>query len=86
MHGTVDDNVHLQNTIQFAYELQKAARPFELMVYPKSRHAVSDPYLVAHLRATMLAFIEETLLGTVRGAGSARSRPPASPPAPAAPR
>jgi dipeptidyl-peptidase-4 len=83
MHGGIDDNVHVQNSTQFAYELQKAGRPFRYMEYPRSRHGVSDPWLVAHLRATMLDFIEETLL---RGAGSETRRPPSSPPPPAAPR
>jgi dipeptidyl-peptidase-4 len=64
MHGAVDDNVHPQNSLQFAYELQQAGKPFRMMMYPRSRHAVSDPRLVKHMRATMLAFIEETLLGT----------------------
>jgi dipeptidyl-peptidase-4 len=86
MHGSIDDNVHLQNTLQFAHELQKAGKPFELMLYPKSRHGISDPHQVAHLRATMLRFIEETLLGEIRASGSARPRPPASPPARTAPR
>ena len=40
IHGAIDDNVHMQNTIQFVYELQKAGKQFELMVYPKSRHGV----------------------------------------------
>ncbi|MGH9145488.1 MAG: S9 family peptidase [Vicinamibacterales bacterium] len=57
LHGTIDDNVHVQNTIQFAYELQRAGKPFELMLYPRSRHAVTDPYLVLHMRRMMLAFI-----------------------------
>ena len=43
VHGAIDDNVHLQNTLQFAYELQKAQKPFRLMLYPKSRHGVTDP-------------------------------------------
>jgi len=86
MHGAVDDNVHLQNTIQFAYELQKAAKPFQMMLYPKSRHGMKDPYLIAHLRATMLAFIEDTLLGAVRATGYEKSPLPAGLPAPAAPR
>ena len=24
IHGTIDDNVHFQNTVRFAYELEKA--------------------------------------------------------------
>jgi dipeptidyl-peptidase-4 len=61
IHGTIDDNVHLANTIQFAYELQKVQKPFDLMLYPKSRHGVTDPALVKHLRATMLEFVLDHL-------------------------
>ncbi len=57
IHGAIDDNVHMQNTIQFAYELQKAGKQFELMVYPKSRHGVTDPLLVKHMRTMMTDFI-----------------------------
>jgi dipeptidyl-peptidase-4 len=57
IHGTIDDNVHVANTMQFVYELQKAQKPFELMLYPKTRHGVTDPALVKHLRTTMLAFV-----------------------------
>ena len=62
MHGAIDDNVHPQNTMQLAYELQKAGKPFRMMLYPKSRHGVSEPALVKQLRATMLEFTEATLL------------------------
>jgi dipeptidyl-peptidase 4 len=61
IHGTMDDNVHLANTLQFAYELQKADKPFELMLYPKSRHGVTDPQLLKHLREQMLEFTLRTL-------------------------
>jgi dipeptidyl-peptidase-4 len=61
LHGLIDDNVHAQNTVQFAYELQRAGKPFELMLYPKSRHGVSDPALVRHMRLLMVDFINRTL-------------------------
>jgi dipeptidyl-peptidase-4 len=61
MHGLIDDNVHVSNTIQLAYELQKAQKPFQLMLYPKSRHGVTDPDLVKHLRSTMFEFVLEHL-------------------------
>jgi dipeptidyl-peptidase-4 len=61
MHGAIDDNVHVQNTMQLAYELQQADKPFRLMLYPKSRHGVTDPSLVRHMRGTMLDFILEHL-------------------------
>ncbi|HVF48840.1 MAG TPA: S9 family peptidase [Pyrinomonadaceae bacterium] len=61
LHGTVDDNVHLQNTIQFAYELQKAGKQFQLMTYPKQRHGFRDPLLIKHMRTLMTDFITTNL-------------------------
>jgi len=61
VHGAIDDNVHPQNTTQFVYELQKAGKKFDLMLYPKSRHGVTDPRLNAHLRQMMLDYIVENL-------------------------
>lgn len=61
IHGAIDDNVHMQNTMQFAYELQKAGKQFELMIYPKSRHGVTDPLLVKHMRQMMTDFIVANL-------------------------
>jgi dipeptidyl-peptidase-4 len=57
IHGAIDDNVHMQNTIQFIYELQKAGKQFQLMLYPKSRHGVTDPLLLKHMRQMMLDYI-----------------------------
>ena len=57
IHGAIDDNVHVQNTIQFAYELQKAGKQFQMMLYPKSRHGVTDPVLVKQMRQMMTDFV-----------------------------
>jgi dipeptidyl-peptidase-4 len=62
VHGAIDDNVHPQNTMQFAYELQKAGKPFRLMLYPKSRHGVTEQALQKHMRSMMLDFVTENLL------------------------
>ena len=46
LHGTLDDNVHIQNTYRLVRELQSANKQFELMVYPGSRHGIhGDHYL-----------------------------------------
>ena len=37
-HGTGDDNVHFQNTLQLIDELQKENRKFEFMIYPDGKH------------------------------------------------
>jgi len=38
VHGTSDDNVHLQNTVNLARELVKADVKFDLMLYPGKKH------------------------------------------------
>ncbi len=42
-HGTMDDNVHMQNTIQLISKLQDLNKDFELMLYPNARHGVGFP-------------------------------------------
>jgi dipeptidyl-peptidase-4 len=61
LHGAIDDNVHVSNTIQLAYELQRAGKQFDLMIYPKQRHGVVDPLLLKHMRQKMTDFILENL-------------------------
>lgn len=61
IHGAIDDNVHLQNTVQMIYALQKADKQFQFMLYPKSRHGVTDPLLVKHMREMMTDFITANL-------------------------
>ena len=58
VHGTMDDNVHLQNSVQLIYELQKAGKEFEMMIYPKSRHGVRERGLVWHLWRGVTGFLE----------------------------
>ena len=57
IHGAIDDNVHVQNTVQFVYELQKSGKQIQLMLYPKSRHGVTEPLLVKHMRQMMTDFV-----------------------------
>ena len=61
IHGTIDDNVHLQNTIQFAYELQKAGKQFQLMLYPRSRHGIRDKSLDYHRQRLIYDFVMKNL-------------------------
>ncbi|MGA2360238.1 MAG: DPP IV N-terminal domain-containing protein [Terriglobales bacterium] len=41
MHGTSDDNVHFQNTIQMIDALVQAGKQFRLMVYPNKTHGIA---------------------------------------------
>ena len=61
VHGSMDENVHMQNTLQFALALQQAGKPFDMMIYPRSRHRLGGPDLELHRREKMLAFVLEHL-------------------------
>jgi dipeptidyl-peptidase-4 len=61
IHGTTDDNVHAQNTLQFAYDLQQLGKPFEMMLYPRTKHSVTDKRTVFHIQQTVLDFLKRTL-------------------------
>lgn len=43
VHGTSDDNVHFQNTIQMTDALIKAGKQFRLMLYPNKTHGIAGP-------------------------------------------
>jgi dipeptidyl-peptidase-4 len=38
VHGTMDDNVHMQNSLQLIGALQDKKKDFEFMLYPNGRH------------------------------------------------
>jgi dipeptidyl-peptidase-4 len=40
IHGSMDDNVHYQNTLQLVSKLQDLGIQFELMIYPGERHGL----------------------------------------------
>jgi len=62
LHGTKDDNVHLENTIQLLYALEKSGvQDFDLMLYPESRHGVRNPALRAEMRRREWRTIQEYL-------------------------
>jgi dipeptidyl-peptidase 4 len=42
-HGTMDDNVHMQNIIQLISKFEDLNKDFELMLYPNARHGVGNP-------------------------------------------
>jgi dipeptidyl-peptidase-4 len=72
LHGTIDDNVHMQNTVQFVYELQRAGKPFEIMIYPRSRHSINDARLNLHLRHLMYDFVMRAVAPTSSATAASR--------------
>ncbi len=43
VHGSADDNVHMQNTFQLIEKLQTTGKQFEMMIYPNVRHGWGGP-------------------------------------------
>jgi len=49
MHGTGDDNVHAQNTLQLAEKLYLADKPYDLQLYPNKDHGIPGNAARLHL-------------------------------------
>ncbi|RKY92282.1 MAG: S9 family peptidase, partial [Ignavibacteriae bacterium] len=49
IHGTADDNVHYQNTMQIAREFQLKGKIFDLMLYPNKNHRIKGGNTQLHL-------------------------------------
>lgn len=62
IHGEIDDNVHMANSMQLVHALQKAGKQFDLMVYPNNRHGVTDPNQSYHQYQMMTDFFQKHLL------------------------
>ncbi|HEX2716207.1 MAG TPA: S9 family peptidase, partial [Gemmatimonadaceae bacterium] len=57
VHGTGDDNVHPQNSIQFADKLEAAGKPFSMLLYPNRTHSISGGNTQAHLFDQLTRFV-----------------------------
>ncbi len=60
-HGTADDNVHFQNTIEFAEKLVQANKQFEMQIYNNRNHSIYGGNTRLHLFTKMTNFILENL-------------------------
>jgi dipeptidyl-peptidase-4 len=61
IHGTMDDNVHMQNSIQLIDTLQNLNKHFEFLIYPGGRHGWGGPK-ATHLRSETMRFYYQNLL------------------------
>jgi len=61
-HGTLDDNCHMQNTIQLVDKLTSLDKHFELMLYPNERHGVGFPKWM-HAQREYVEFWFKNFLG-----------------------
>jgi dipeptidyl-peptidase-4 len=61
-HGTGDDNVHHQNTLQLIDALHKAGKKFDFMIYPDGMHGYRG-YQGKHFQSANRDFWKKYLLG-----------------------
>ena len=55
IHGTADDNVHFQNTMEMCRRLNAAGKQYDMMVYPDQNHAMR-PSAASLVRQKMIDY------------------------------
>lgn len=61
IHGTGDDNVHVQNTMDLITALDKANKQYSMFLYPNKNHGIYGGNTRMHLYTLMTNFILENL-------------------------
>jgi dipeptidyl-peptidase 4 len=61
VHGSADDNVHFQNSMEFITAMVKANKQFDLFVYPNKNHGIYGGNTRNHLFTMMLDYTLENL-------------------------
>ncbi|MFD0977655.1 S9 family peptidase [Salinimicrobium gaetbulicola] len=62
IHGSGDDNVHVQNTMRMVEALIQANKQFDWAIYPDGNHGIYGGNTRFHLFTLMTNFIEEHLI------------------------
>ena len=60
MHGTADDNVHFQNTVEMCHALNRAGKQYDMMIYPDQNHSMAPSYSTL-IREKMIQYTLENL-------------------------
>jgi dipeptidyl-peptidase-4 len=68
-HGTGDDNVHIENSVQFIQKLIEAGIPYDLQIYPRKTHSILGPDVRTHLFNRILAQFEQYLKPPIASKG-----------------
>jgi dipeptidyl-peptidase-4 len=61
MHGTGDDNVHIENSVQFIQALIEAGIPYDLQIFPRKTHSIAGRDVRMELFNRILAHFEQHL-------------------------
>ncbi len=61
VHGTGDDNVHVQNTIQLAQRLEDAGKQFDMRLYPNKTHSIAGSETRVNLYTLFTEWLRKNL-------------------------
>ncbi len=61
IHGSADDNVHLQNSMELANAMVSKNIPFDFMIYPNKSHGISGGLTRLHIYSKIFKFVKENL-------------------------
>ena len=61
IHGTGDDNVHVQHTMQYVQALVQADKQFEMQLYPDDNHHLRKGNNAKHMHDRVLRFLAKEL-------------------------
>ena len=61
IHGTGDDNVHVQQTMQYIDALVRADKQFEMQLYPDDNHFLKKGNNAKHMHEKVLLFLQKNL-------------------------
>ncbi|MCU0359476.1 MAG: S9 family peptidase [Bacteroidia bacterium] len=61
IHGSADDNVHMQNSMELADAMVKNNIPFDFMIYPNKNHGIGGGLTRLHIYSKILKFVTENL-------------------------
>ena len=61
IHGTGDDNVHVQHTMQYINALVEADKQFEMQLYPDDNHHLRQGNNAKHMHEKILRFLNTNL-------------------------
>jgi len=61
VHGSGDDNVHVQNSMEFTEAMVQAGVPFDMAIYTNRNHGIYGGNTTIHLYNRMMHYLKENL-------------------------